>query len=222
MGHDARRLAAAAALLAGYYLSLFATPPTQAAPLRFELRDDVEASANAFAAGRYAEALDPTRRLTERTPSQAIYHQRLAHIRHALGDRAGEAAAWERVFRTSPTPADACPMLGQAYEARNETAQALDAYERCAAESPDDPDALLFLGRALNGSGRAAEARLVLERALALSPEYPDLHLLLGIRDLADGRVADARGRFARFLELSPSRRDEVALWLERTGSAAR
>ena len=122
-------------------------------------RSDIDASHEAYAASRYAEALEPTERLTRRFPGQAIYFERLARIQQALGRPAEEARAWEAVFRTSPTPVDACPMIASAYERLSDGARALDAYERCAEVEPDNPDLLLTLGRAYSAAGRSAEAR---------------------------------------------------------------
>jgi tetratricopeptide (TPR) repeat protein len=219
------RLVCAAVMLAAYWHYLLpstAAPSADAATLldRSILRD-IDASEVAYSAGRYADALDPTRRLTDKMPSQAMYSTRLAEIHRHLGNRGEEARSWERVFAVSPTPADACPMLGQAYDAANDTARALGAFERCVEVDAENPDALLFLGRAYQAAGRAADARRVLEAAVALSPEYSDLYLLLGVRNYADGHVAVARQQFERFLELSPGRRDEVAVWLERTRAVA-
>jgi tetratricopeptide (TPR) repeat protein len=217
------RLAFALALLAAYYLTLFDTAAPAATPLVEEAtRRDIETSAAAFSAGEYAGALEPTKRLTERLPTQAVYFDRLARIHQKLGQFADEAKAWEGVFRTSPTPVDACPMLGAAYERVNDTPRAVDAYERCLSVEPTNPDSLLFLGRAYNGAGRATDAERVLERALAYAPDYPDVYLVLGVRNFADGHMVQARSRFERFLELSPGRRDEVAVWLERTKEVGR
>ena len=214
------RLAAAGVLLAAYYRCLLAgAAPASAAGVNPAILQDIDASQSAFSSGRYREALQPTERLTVTLPSQAIYFDRLARIRHELGDAHGEAAAWEGVFRTSPTPTEACPMLAKAYEAAKDAARTLDAYERCVQVEPDNADALLYLGRAYNAADRGADARRVLERALIVAPLYPDVHLVLGIRDFADGRVAEARSRFERFLALAPERRDEVTVWLERTGA---
>src|SRR5688500_14264936 len=176
------RCAVALVLLAVYYQTLLGTPPS--APASFgeaAALHDIEASRAAFTAGRYVEALEPTERLTRQFPTQAVYFDRLARIQHELGRPHSEARAWEGVFRTSPTPQDACPMLPVAYERIPDPVKALDAYERCVQVSPADPDLLLFLGRAYNAAGRAEPARQVLEQALAIAPDYPDVHLVLGI-----------------------------------------
>jgi tetratricopeptide (TPR) repeat protein len=214
------RLVCAAALLATYqhYLlppvapSVTATPLTDLAILR-----DIDTSEVAYSAHRYADALEPTRRLTEKLPSQAMYFDRLANIYQQLGQRSQEARSWEGVVAVSPTPADACPMLGQAYEAAHERSRAIDAFERCLQMDPTNPDAMLFLGRAYQGAGRGEDARRVLEKALVLAPDYADLYLLLGVRNYVDGRIEAARQQFERFLELSPHRRYEVQAWLDRT-----
>jgi len=212
------RCAVALVLLAVYYRTLLGTPAPATAPFAeaAALRD-IEISRAAFTAGRYAEALEPTERLTRQFPTQALYFDRLARIQHELGRPHQEARAWEGVFRTSPTPVDACPMLPAAYDRIPDAGKALDAYERCVQVSPADPDLLLFLGRAYNAAGRAEPAREALEKAIAIDPEYPDVHLVLGIRDFQDGWRDAARGHFERFAALAPARHEEVAVWLERT-----
>jgi tetratricopeptide (TPR) repeat protein len=225
MKRPALRLAYAVVLLALYYQTLLGTTtPVAAPPVTADeaVLADIDASQVAFSAGRYAEALAPTERLTQSLPGQAMYFDRLARILHELGRPRDEARAWEEVFRASPTPVDACPMLGAAYDRIPDPAAALSAYERCVQIEPQDPDLLLFLGRAYNGAERGGEARRVLEQALVIAPDYPDAHLLLGIRNFADGDRQAARASFEKFLALAPARQQEVAVWLERTREVSR
>jgi tetratricopeptide (TPR) repeat protein len=217
------RLAVALILLAAYSLTLFGsrTATPAAAPLVDPaISRDIEISREAFSARHYGDALEPTKRLTERLPSQAIYFDTLARIHHELGRFQEEARAWEGVFRTSPTPVDACPMIADAYDRSGDAVRTLDAYERCAAAEPQNPDLLLFLGRAYNAANRTQDAQRVLDQALAISPDYPDIHLLLGVSNFADGNLTAARERFERFLALAPDRRDEVAVWIDRARQA--
>src|SRR5688572_10917730 len=92
------RCAVALVLLAVYYRTLLGTSAPAPAPSAFgeaaTLRD-IEASRVAFTAGRYADALEPTERLTIQFPTQAIYFDRLARIQHSLGQPQREARAWE-------------------------------------------------------------------------------------------------------------------------------
>jgi tetratricopeptide (TPR) repeat protein len=207
----------AALLLAFYVRGIVTSTPAVTASADADLLRDINDSQVAYSAGKYAEALEPTRRLTIRMPTQAMYFNRLASIHRELGQAREEAQALESVYHTSPVPEDACPALGQAYDRVPHPAAALDAYERCAALAPDYPDSHVFLGRAYNAAGRGAEARAALERALALAPDYPDVHLLLGIHEYSNGLIAEARARFERFVALAPDRREEARTWLERT-----
>ena len=130
MRRPAVRFAYALVLLALYYQTLLGSArPAAEPPVTVDdstLRD-IEASQLAFSAGRYAEALAPTERLTQKLPGQTMYFDRLARILGGLGRPRDEVRAWEEVFRTSPTPVDACPMLAVAYDRIPDPAGALGA-----------------------------------------------------------------------------------------------
>ena len=76
------RLASAAVLLAAYYRCLLIVAAPASAAISPDILQDIEASQSAFSAGRYRDALASTERLTVTLPSQAIYFDRLARIRH--------------------------------------------------------------------------------------------------------------------------------------------
>lgn len=215
------RLAGAAIVLGIYYWTLIAQPATTPAYLvETQLQEDIQSSLALFSANRFADALEPTKRIVEHWPSQAMYHERLALIYQKLERPADEAVEWEAMMVTSPTPIDACPMVAIAYRRLNRADQELDALTRCAAFQPPNPDFQLQLGQALLRSDRKAEARQAFERGLEIDASYPDLHLVMGIRQFDDGQHQEARVSFERFLALAPERRDEVAVWLERTEKA--
>ena len=215
------RLAGAAVVLAVYYWTLFASvvAPAQDA-VEAQLQQDIQASLSLFAAGRFADALAPTESVVEQWPRQAIYHERLAVMFQKLDRPLDEVREWEAVMANSPTPIDACPMVAEAYRRTNREDLALAAFERCARLGPANPDFLLFFGQALLRADRKAEARRAFEVGLEIDASYPDLYLVLGIRQFDEGQVREARVSFERFLALAPGRRDEVAIWLERTESA--
>lgn len=177
------------------------------------------ASRDAFAAGRYREALEPTRKLVDALPSQPVFLERLALSYRALERPADEARTWEEFVDASATPIDACPMLPEAYRRLGDHAAALESYERCLSFDPKNVDMLLYLGQAYLRAGRRADARRVLTQGLGYASQYGDYHLVLGVLDFSDGLTDRARERFERFLELAPQRRSEVAVWLARTGS---
>ena len=115
-------------------------------------------SNDAYIAGRYADALEPTSRLVARFPLQQAYAERLAHIFGKLNRPADEAAAWERFIDTSPTPIDACPAIGDAYARAGQPQKSLEALQRCVSFDPRNSEQLFFLGRAYEHAGRTADA----------------------------------------------------------------
>src|SRR3954454_8418165 len=108
----ARRLAGGICVLAVYAWALKPAPGKVGRAIDADSETWLTASSEAFRAGRYAEALDPTSRLVEHFPHQQVYAERLAHIFEKLGRAPDEAAAWERFIDSSPTPVDACPSIG--------------------------------------------------------------------------------------------------------------
>ena len=211
------RVLGAVAVLLLFQNVLLVHPAADAA--QRDLHPLLVASREAFAAGRFADALGPTRELVEALPGQPLYLERLARSYQGLGRRAEEARVWEQFVEASAVPVEACPMWPDALRAAGDGAGALAASERCLAFDPKNVDLLLALGQAYLRAGRLREARRALEEGAGYAPQYADLQLVLGIVAFADARGADARAHFERFLALSPERRAEVAVWLERTRS---
>jgi tetratricopeptide (TPR) repeat protein len=217
MGGGARAIGAAI-VLALYYVVLFRHPfAPAAADADLQLRTDIEQSRALFDQKRFADALPPTERLTKALPGQAIYHERLALILKALDRPAEEAAEWERMMAVSPTPVDACPMVAEAKKRAGDIDAALAALEKCASLPPLNPDFLLQLGQEFLKLDRKVDARRAFERGLEVDRAYPDLYLLLGVRQFDDGEKAAAKKSFEEFVRIAPQRREEAAIWLERT-----
>ncbi|HEV3140334.1 MAG TPA: tetratricopeptide repeat protein [Vicinamibacterales bacterium] len=122
---------------------------------------------------RYADALPIALDLEKTYPSEPLVAYWIGRIRNGLGDRAAEAAAWERYVSISSTPAEACPALPEAYASIGKTGAALDAYTRCASFDPGDPDRLIDLGEAQRRAGRPSDALATLRRAATLDPDNP-------------------------------------------------
>ena len=177
------------------------------------------ASRDAYAAGRFEEALEPTLKLVAALPGQDVFLMRLAYIYRELERPDDEARTWEAVVDVSPTPVDACPMLAEVYQRMGDERASLHAYERCVGFDPKNLDMLLYLAQAYFRADRRDDAREVLERGIGFSGGYADYSLVLGVIEYSEGHTARARERFEHFVELAPDRREEVAVWLQRTAS---
>jgi predicted Zn-dependent protease len=124
-------------------------------------------------AGYYRDALSLVHELNQEFPGEPELLRALARIRHGLREWTLEAEAWEQYVRVSPSPAEACPALAEAYQAGNQDDRALHAYERCARFDPDDPDRWFDLAQAYERRGRRGEELTVLRRAAVLDPGNP-------------------------------------------------
>ena len=167
-------------------------------------------SDDAFTAGRFVDALEPTLRLMERFPSQHVYVGRLARIYEKLDRPADEAAAWERFVELSPTPVDACPGLGNAYANAGDREKALRAFERCASFDPRNSEMLFFLGLAYERAGRTAEALARYSESAASDPSGVDSQLGLARLALRTNKVAEARRAADAVLHRSPDNADAL------------
>lgn len=187
------RLAAAALLLAVYRWALAPAADAVDTGVDPAVEALMVASRDAFAGRRWADAVEPTRTLVQRFPSQQVYSDRLARTYAALDRPTEEAAAWEQFVRTSPTPEDACPAMGEAYWRAGERERALDAFTRCRDFDPLAADGWYFLGRAYQRDIRHAEALAAFEEAVRVDPLHTDSRVALAGALLRIDRVAEAR-----------------------------
>jgi tetratricopeptide (TPR) repeat protein len=183
-------LSAALALSAGRWLSF--PPETISEERAGVLWDNTHEIQRA---NKPVEALRTLEKLLRAYPENPIYIGKEAELFGALGDRRRETQAWELYLKSSPTPGDACPALGLAYEKMGRPDAALDAHRRCSAGEPTNSDFAVYLAMALQRAGRLDEARGAFEKALALAPDYIDAAVGLARLDLDTDRPADARKR---------------------------
>jgi tetratricopeptide (TPR) repeat protein len=123
--------------------------------------------------GRFADALPIALELEKTYPEEPLIAYWIGRIRNGLGDRAAEAAAWERYVAISSTPEEACPAWPEAIAATGHAAAALDAFARCAAFDATDADRLVDFGDAQLGAGRMDDARATFLRAAVIDPDNP-------------------------------------------------
>lgn len=149
----------------------------------------------------YEAAAELAERLYEAFPSHVTAHT-LANLYSKLGDLHAEVRAWERYMASSPTPAEACPAIGDALRALGDWEAAVPAYERCVRLKPFNTDLLFALGFAYERTSRRERAAVAYRRGLAISPRHSDIQLgmarvqlRLGDVDQAESLVADVRSR---------------------------
>lgn len=152
----------------------------------------IAASGSRFAAEDWTAALEPTRALVERFPTQQVYADRLARIYAHLGKPVQEAAAWEQFVKSAATPEDACPALPQAYQRAGDENAALGAFERCRDFDPSSAEGWFFLGQAYRRAGRDAESVATFRNAVRVDPQHADSRVGLAGGLLRAGEAAEA------------------------------
>lgn len=226
------RLALALATLTTFWLALFvpgaadttpasvpaATPDGLAVDVHATERDAdaahleglLAASREAVDAGRWQEALGPTKEIVERFPTQFAYLEQLARIYHELDRPVDEAAAWEAFMDRAPTVVDACPHIGHAYRRLGKPDRALNAFERCLAADPASAELAFLVGLANEWMARLGPAQTYYERAIALATTHYDSEVGLARLRLHRNQVADALARASAVLSRNPTHVDAL------------
>jgi tetratricopeptide (TPR) repeat protein len=209
-------LVAPFACLALFYASLFAWPVrARDAPWLLtaeESQRELDHSRALIREGRLREALEITRRLHRAFPGSHIHLYQIATLEEQLGEPLAAAQAWEQYLDESPTPLEACPAVGRAWQAAGREAEALAAYERCLSFDSENPDSILYLALTLERRGQLEPAEALFRKGVALVPDYPDLVVGLARVRLRRGDPAEARQGFERALGRWPDNPDVLLL----------
>jgi tetratricopeptide (TPR) repeat protein len=160
--------------------------------------------------GKWARALPATLELHEAYPESHIYIAELAEIYHHLSRYREEAAMWEAFWMRAPLPIEACPQIGDAYQAQGLAKQAIAALERCLALEPESPDQLFYLAHELERDGESERAAAVYAHGLVVKPEDPDLAIGLARVRLRQGKYAECRALAGAVIEHTPNNPDAL------------
>jgi hypothetical protein len=136
---------------------------------RIDMQQALRAGNDAFAEGKYQQALAQYNRAAAAAPLEPLplFHQAQAHL--ALGRYAQAAVAVQRGLRLHPTWASSGFQPKALYQDRaGEYAQHLASLAAVLAKNPNDDGLLLLLGYQLWFDGRQDEAVILLKRAAAL------------------------------------------------------
>lgn len=173
-------------------------------------------------AGEPARALGLVQKLLRFAPDNPHYIEAQAQAYAGLDDYAKEAASWEIFITVTPTPTNACPQLGRAYQKLGRAEQAVAAHRRCLALNPSQPDLHLFLALALERSGEAAEAKAHYEQVLRLAPGYQDARLGLARILRREGAGAEAQRLVEEVLKAQPGSVDALLAGAQSAEAAGR
>jgi tetratricopeptide (TPR) repeat protein len=196
-----------AALLVWVFIRVL-SPGAAGSGVESAVEERIRSSRDEFAAGRWQAALGPTRALVEQFPTQQVYSDRLARIYFHLGQPVEEAAAWEQFVRSSSTPEDACPAMGQAYLRAGNRDASLHAFERCRDFEPSSAEGWFYLGRAYQREGRQADALQTFRESVRVDPQHADSRVGLAGSLLREGQPRAALEAIEPAIERDPGYAD--------------
>lgn len=213
------RIACSLAVLLVYYAAFQVWPPGSQASVSSsgngggeltieQSRELLDHSRSLMRRDRYQEALEITGKLHQAYPRNDIYLFQLATIYRHLNRPADEAQVLEKYIDVTPTPFDACPRIGHAYQKMGDTKRALASLERCLSFDPKDSDNILFLGLGYERAGMRDKAAETYARGVEQTPDYPDLVIALARVRLRQGDLEQARHLFTRIRERWPDNSD--------------
>lgn len=167
-------------------------------------------SRDAFASGRWKDALEPTKALVERFPGQHVYLRRLAETYNRLERPQDEVETWELFMDRAPLPAEACPDVGNAYRRMGKYDKALSAFERCFQSDTKNAELAFFVGLANEWLTRFGPAQEYYERAIAMATSHLDSEVGLARLRLHRNQLAEALSRAQVVLQKSPTHVDAL------------
>jgi tetratricopeptide (TPR) repeat protein len=167
-------------------------------------------SREAFASGRWQDALEPTKAIAARFPGQHVYLARLAEIYNKLERPADEAATWELFMDRAPLPAEACPAVGNAYRRIGKYDLALSAFERCFQSDTRNAELAFFVGLGNEWLTRFGPAEEFYQRAITIATTHFDSEVGLARLRLHRNQLAEALRRASAVLKKSPKHVDAL------------
>src|ERR1051326_6892346 len=199
-------------ILALFYWALFMNPGgVRGSSLTSEeARVLVDRSRQLFREEKYEEALGPVLKLYRAYPDSHIYAEQVARIFHKLHRYKEEAELWEEFRENAPRPEEACPHIGQAYDALGSPKEAISGYEWCLAQDPNNADSIFYLAHAVERDRQYDRAGDLYRRGLSLAPNYSDLSIGLARVLLHQGRVAEAKAAISDVLQRQPKNSDAL------------
>jgi tetratricopeptide (TPR) repeat protein len=164
-------------------------------------------------AGRLDEAAEILESVTRVRPDQPAAWNRLAGVRHGLGDFDAALSAIEQVNALDPASVAGWCNRALVLDGLKRSAEALSCYDRAVQLAPGRADILCNRGKVLGDLHRPAEALIDLERAVAIAPTFAPAWHGRSVPRRTLGYLAEALQDVDKALALDPS---FVPAWVQR------
>lgn len=155
-----------------------------------------------FHEGRYAEAANLARSMTEHFPQHAFGWKTLGVVYMQLGRCTDALEPMKKAAALSPNDVEAHYNLGVTLQGLGRPQEAEASYRRALRINPQYADALCNLGVTLRNLGHLEEAEKNLQKAVRIKPDYAEAHNNLSATLKELGRLDEAEASCRQALQL--------------------
>lgn len=156
-----------------------------------------------YSAGRYAEAQDLARAMSEQFPSHPFAWKVLGALSMQSGRCAEALVCMQRAVSLAPEDAEAHNNLGIVQKSYGQNEDAVVSYQRALMAKPDYVDALINLSTAQADLGQLSDAMDSCRRALEIKPDSVEALSNLGNAQVMAGHFQDALASCRQALALN-------------------
>jgi predicted O-linked N-acetylglucosamine transferase (SPINDLY family) len=177
-----------------------ANAPNRSAPPA----NEINALVALFSSGRYADAAEQAKPLTQRLPQHPFGWKVLAAALSRMGRHADALVPMQKTVALSPTDAEAHYNLGTALNALGRHDEAERSFRQATQIAPDYAPAHCSVGNTLQSMGRLQDALASYRRATELAPDYAEAHSNLANALQALGQLDQAEASCRAALRIKP------------------
>jgi arylsulfatase A-like enzyme/Flp pilus assembly protein TadD len=167
-----------------------------------ELEQIMQRAADAYRAGRRAEAIEMYRSVIAKRADTEDAYRKLALIYWRAGQPREAIATLESALRNGVTQREVRNKLGQYLAEAGQAERAIALLEH---DAGDDPDALVALGNAYQLAGRRADALKAFRHIVDVDPGSGLGYENIGIAQLQESNLPAAEAALRKALELDPT-----------------
>jgi tetratricopeptide (TPR) repeat protein len=162
------------------------------------------------AAGQYAKAVGPARKIVDLEPNNELNIYNLALMYFKLEDYDQAIAAFKQVLALKPDLANAWFQIGASYYQQKKYKEAAEAYKTFTEMSPDEPNGWLSMGVCYMFLKAWESALPAMKKAVDLKPDNPNALYNLAIVYLNLHDTYSAKDIYNKLVSLDPATAEKL------------
>jgi len=166
--------------------------------------DDFINGSNSFKEGKYEEAIEAFKKVTEKLPDYPVAYNNLGLSYLRNGDLDKAIIAFNKAIELKPDMIEAYFGLAECYIKKQESDKAIEVFSKTLEVQPDNPKLYYNIGVVYYNNDQTDDAIAAFEKSLALDPKFSSTHYQLGLAYFKKENKDKAIEHFEQFLALEP------------------